>query len=201
MRNLLEKEEVDDLLEKYYPRIISAIKDGFDDYLDIVRLRSEKGEMTDYSARTIASIIHDNIRMRISREFLDDAEVITKDFNGIFGLLIIGKLLIRFKKFNEDFSTSNIPTQQTKNYDNQESIEGFPEVPTFLYCGYVHNGTWSSIKNIYLICREGEENRWIKDLSSADIEQSTIVFESVEPKEETPLVRAKVIPRKTGTIN
>jgi len=33
MRNLLEKEEVDDLLEKYYPRIITAIKNGFDDYL------------------------------------------------------------------------------------------------------------------------------------------------------------------------
>jgi hypothetical protein len=201
MRKLLEKEEVDELLDKYYPRIKSAIKGGFDDYLAIVHFRSEKGEMTDYSARTIASIIHDNIRMRISREFLDDPEVITNDFNGIFGLLIVGKLLIRFKKFNEDFSTSNIPTRQTINFDNQESIEGFPEVPTFLYCGYIHNGTWSSIKNIYLICREGEENRWIKDLSSPDIEQRALIFESAEIKEEAPLVRAKVIPRKTGTMN
>lgn len=201
MRELLKKEEVDTLIEKYYPKIVSAIRKGFDDYLDVIRYRSGKGEMVDYSARTIASIIHDNIRMSISRLFADEPNVMTKDLNGIFGLILEGKLLIRFKKFNEDFSTSNIPTRQTISFDNQESIEGFPEIPTFLYSGYIHDGTWSSIKNIYLICREGNINRWVKDLGETSIQQNTLEFEVTEQKTDTPRVRAKTDIKKTGTID
>ena len=200
MRQLLKKEHVDILIDKYFPRIISAIRKGFNDYLDIIHYRFEKGEMINYSARTIASIIHDNIRMSISRQFIDEPNIIAKDFNGIFGLIIEGKLLIRFKKFNEDFSTSNIPTRQTISFDNQESIEGFPEIPTFLYSGYIPDETWSSIKNIYLICREGSVNRWVKDLGDIDVQQNSLEFE-VESKEmNTPLVRPKSTTiKKTAT--
>ena len=199
MRNILSKDEVDGLLEKYYPRIITSIEEGFNDYLDIIRYKSSKGELTDYSPRTIASLIHDSIRMRITREFSEAPEVITRDFNGIFGLLLEGKLLIRFKKLNEDFTTANIPTLQTKNFDNQESIEGFPKAHD-LYCGYVHDGAWSSIRNIYIICREGDMTLWAKDLSNVAVEQRKLVFMTEQPQIEIPLVRAKISVGKTGAI-
>lgn len=201
MREILKKEEADALLSKYYPRIVDAIQKGFEDYLDLIRYRSEQGKMTDYNARTIASIIHDNIAMSLSLQFSDEPAVSAKDFNGIYGLLLEGKLLIRFKKLNEDYSTSNIPTRQTISYDNQESIEGFPEIPTFLYCGYIHDGTWSSIKNIYLICREGNVNRWVKDLGTIDLQQNSLVFEDKDRASERPRVRAKSGIQKTGTID
>lgn len=201
MREILKSEEVDNVIQKYYPRIVTSIKKGFDDYLDLIRYRSLKGEMTDYTPRTIASIIHDNLRMNITQQFNNEPDVITKDFNGIFGLLIEGKLLIRFKKFNKDFSTSNVPTRQTLSFDNQESIEGFPEVPTFLYSGYIHDGTWSSIKNIYLICREGNVTRWAKDLAETNVEQSTLEFVVDHQEIETPKIRAKSTITKTGTSN
>jgi len=201
MRQILKREEVDNVIQKYYPRIIKAIRKGFDDYLDMIRYRSLKGEMIDYTPRTIASIIHDNLRMNITQQFNNEPNVITRDFNGIFGLLIEGKLLIRFKKFNEDFSTSNVPTHQTLSFDNQESIEGFPEVPTFLYSGYIHDGTWSSIKNIYLICREGNVTRWVKDLAEINVEQSTLEFDIDHQEIETPKIRAKSSITKTGTSN
>lgn len=201
MREILHKEEADALLGTYYPRIVEAIYNGFEDYLDLMRYRSERGKMTDYHARTIASLIHDNIAMSISRQFIDEPAVIAKEFNGIYGLLLEGKLLIRFKKLNEDYSTSNIQTRQTISYDNQESIEGFPEIPTFLYCGYVPDETWSSIKNIYLICREGNDNRWIKDLGTIDVQQNSLVFEDAEKIGERPRVRAKSAITKTGTID
>jgi hypothetical protein len=186
-RNILTKKEAENFLTPYLDKIVGAISDAFNDYLKIV-------ESGNYELRktTIAGLIHDMTRKKIKCLFIDDENIEAKEYNKIFGIKICDKLLIRFKKINDDFSTSNIQTLQTIQYANQLEIEGFPENPTLLYAGYMPDATWTSIKNIYLMCKHGDNLLWQIDLTGS-MEQTELNFNNkTEDIEEYIVSRVKV---------
>jgi hypothetical protein len=198
MRNIISKEEAEKILMKYYPRIVKSIYRGFEDYLEVANEQAIKGINVDFKPRTIASLIHDFIKFRIRDEFSDIDNAITREFNDVFGLYLDNKILIRFKKFNPGLTTSNIETKQTLGYYHQYSINGFPDKPTFLYAGYMPDKTWTSIKNIYIICRKGEDLEWIKDLTST-IEQTKIKFATnrdIELNKERAKIKKSIIKKR-----
>jgi hypothetical protein len=166
MEEIFSHEQIEECINPHYGRILEAMNRAFQDYMDL-STNSPQFINTPLAKRTIAGLVHDFTKRRIVDAFQDIENVTTGTFNSIFGLVINGKVFIRFKKIKPGFSTANIQTKQTKEY-NQQVIE-FPDFPgktIFLYAGYQLNSTWTGINNFYMFCREGECITWIKDLSS-----------------------------------
>ncbi len=201
MRKILTRQETEVVLEPHYSKITDAISNGFGDYLKVLANLNAEGKRVVFKKGTIAGMIHDFIKARIKDAFTENDNVETKEFNRIFGVHIDGKILIRFKKINNDFTTSNIQTKQTVDFEKQYEIEGLPGKSTFLYAGYLPDATWTNIKNIYLLCKKGGNLVWQKDLTGF-AEQTQISFViPIEEQEETVVSRVKIKTTKKKITN
>jgi len=207
MNFLISKEETAELAGGYLSRIALIIRQAFQDYLDIVDNQASRGRRANFHARTMASIIHDQIQARAGEEFKTDTNIKVGEFNGIFGLLISSKIFIRFKKLNADMKASNIVTDQVDSFIKQDlEIPGFGK-PTLLTAGYVPEATWTAIKSIFLTCQREDEVLWYKDLHTEVTQVS--MFASVdrvdgnEATDDEPLVKIKsrLNADQTGTSN
>lgn len=191
MNNTLSREAVERIIDPHYETITTAINQAFEQYLDLSRQMSSQPHFN-LNKRTIASLIHDFTRSRIREAFSGVNGIKMTDLNRLFLLGIDDQVVIRFKKIKTNLKTSSIPTQQTKDYNNQDlEFENFIAEPTNLYAGYVLDETWTSIKNIYLMYREGRDIIWIKDITGT-AEQTTLALPDV-PLPIEPLVRIKLI--------
>lgn len=194
MESILTESEAISLAGKYFDRIAKVIKSAFSDYMDALKEINSLGIKTNFKARTSASLIHDFIRNRAFEEFDQEESVKVSEFNGIFGLLIFGKMFIRFKKLGRDLSTSNVKTDQVELFDKQQfEIPGLGQL-TMLTAGYIPDITGTSIQNICLTCRRDDQIIWHKDLLSEAIQEN--LFRNIEldhPQEsfEQPIVRLK----------
>lgn len=202
MKHLLSKQQAEIILEPYLLKIQEAIESGFNDHLATINFHHSNGVYVAFNKKEKANIIHGLIRARIKKMFEGDTEVRTGNFNGVFGIQIKDNIFIRFKKINKDFGTSNILTKQTSDYKNQIEIPGIPEATTLLYAGYLPDLTWTSLKNIYIFCKLGDNLMWQIGLNGS-IEQNIINFKPIgSEQEETIQKRVKVKDnqiKKTGT--
>lgn len=172
----LSLEQAQKNLEPYLTDIASAIRNGFDDFLNIQQQANSAGFPVEYEVHTKASMVHDYTKVHIQNAFRGNALVKVGVFNKIFGVCISDLAFIRFKKFNSDLSTSNIPTEQTKLYNQQSQILGLPDAPTYLYAGYRPNATWTGLEDIYVINRVNDDIEWVISISKYSTEQSIIPF-------------------------
>ena len=196
-----ERQEIEKIIEPHYEKIVTAMSMAFEDYMNFTQSYSRLPEF-DLNKRTITSLIHDFTRARIQISFsgVDDVKVGT--YNKIFGLVIDDQVFIRFKKIKPDYSTSNIPTKQTRDYEQQqiEFLE-LPSKPVYLYAGYMLNETWTSIKDLYIMCKQGKVIHWIKDLSGT-VEQSQLPFiEIPNVPEIEKIVRVKPKESNKDVVN
>ncbi|SJZ67543.1 hypothetical protein SAMN04488128_1011145 [Chitinophaga eiseniae] len=195
---ILSQSQVENIARQYYPKIATAITAAFADYMEVRAQRSANG-VVDFKPRTCASLIHDFTKVRLKNEIGEDPEVLIGEFNGIFGMLIQGSVFIRFKKLNDDLSTSNVQTGQTENYNNQANFAGFGGEPTLLTAGYRPDKSWTSIQNIHLVCRSGDAIVWQKDLTSEVKQTSIFTMEEEDQTSKTGRVSVKKGIQKTGT--
>lgn len=201
MKSILPLKEADSILNVHFDVIAKCISDGFEDCQGFINEWNRNKKPINFEKRTIANLVHDFIKDRVKQQYSQIENVETKEFNKIFGLHIDKKFLIRFKKINADYTTSNVKTKQTRNFEKQVEIEGLPKQATFLYAGYIPNPTWTSIKDIFIMCKNGGNVIWVKNLTSL-AEQTQFTFESTEqtkPKQPSR-VKVKVTEKKeTGT--
>lgn len=183
MKKLLSQHEAENELKPFYKDLVESIDEGFTDYLRIMEFKDSLGMFTPYQKRTRAGIIHEQITGRIASKLSEVEEVKTGEWNKIFGVKINEQLFIRFKKFNEDFSTSNVSTNQNEMYLNQMNIPGFPDAPTFLYAGYIPDATWTRLNGIYIACWKGSQVQWVIDAGKYSSEQLGINFYSTDLQE------------------
>jgi hypothetical protein len=203
MKNILSQREVEEIINPYYDKLMDSMYKAFSDFQNIHRNCISIPNL-DLNKRTIASLVHDFTQARIIEAFSGMDNVYIGKFNKIFGLVIENKVFIRFKKINPDFSTSNIPTKQTRDYEDQQiEFAGFPSRPVYLYAGYQLNSTWTDINNLFIICKEGKNFQWIKNLTSS-YEQQSLTFDDMSIKvesESTNRVKPKESIRKVINSN
>lgn len=199
MNNKLSREEVERIIDPHYEKITTAIAQAFGQYLELSRAQSSQPHFI-LNKRTIASLIHDFTRSRIRESFMGTDGITVRDLNRLFLLCIDNQVYIRFKKIKHNFATSSIQTQQTKDFDNQDiEFDNFSIKPTLLYAGYVLDETWTSIRNFYIIYREGKDIIWMKDLTGT-VEQTALSFVEV-PETIEPLVRIRQISANKNVAN
>ncbi|UPK67944.1 hypothetical protein [Chitinophaga filiformis] len=202
---ILSQSEVEAIARNYYPKMATAISDAFADYMELRRVQAAAG-VTNFEPRTCGSMINDIIKTKIKEQIGEDENVIIGDFNQIFGIVIKGKtgsIFVRFKKFNDDMTTSNHQSGQNDDYNNQGAIPGLEDEPTLLIAGYRPDRSWTNIRNIYLVCRNGDRVIWQKDLTHEVSQGNLFITPQEQPAQEqetrTGRVTAKKGVSKTGT--
>lgn len=176
MRNLISDKEKEGIALKYYERIVNAKCKALKDLNDMINLKGSQIQNFSLDSITLATLLNNLIRIRMKGEFEDENEVHFDKVNGLVCMKIEKKAAIRFNKMNKNLKISPPNTNQAKLFEAQLSIEGIDDSMTLLYSGYIIDSTWSSFKNIFLVCRKGEHVIWYRDLTS-EMTQLRIIFD------------------------
>ena len=123
-----------------------------------------------YETRTKAGIIRDLIIDAAQMEFGSDENI--KFLTGTHDKLMMldNKYILRFKKFNEDLTTSNFQTPRAQAYVEQFKIDGIPSDPLRLEIGYLPDSLITEIKGIYIVRLAHKIAQWYLRLDDSDIE-------------------------------
>ncbi|MDL2284499.1 hypothetical protein LJC19_05085 [Oxalobacter sp. OttesenSCG-928-P03] len=153
------------------PVIYSCIKDGW----AIYQKEYPEHLKIAHTSRSRASLVHDHIaslaRQRLEPRFGVHCHEIQKLFLVSFNSGVV----IRFKKLDDNFRSSNIRTQQSLGFMEQETL---PEIGKAinLQAGYRLNELETDIEGIYLTLPIGESgNAWIFELNEADFARGNVV--------------------------
>lgn len=189
-RNSAEK-----FFEPYKERLCKCVVNGFGRYQE-----KHGADAHCYEIRTKAGTIRDLIVDSAKTEFGFDKEVEFLWQNHMTLMKFGDEYLLRFKKFNEDLSTSNFSTPQAQAYTQQIEISGIPSAPLRLEIGYMPDEFISEIKGIYIVCPNGDVPSWSIRLDQSDIESGIVtnIFDTID----VPLIQVKLkdgIRRKEGT--
>jgi len=148
-----------------------------------------------HTPRTRACIIHDHMVDNARSRFENRDGIRTYEIGGLFIVEIEEKILIRFKKLDEDKLSCNIPTQQALEFLGQMELPYMPPKATRLIAGYELNSLQTAINAVSITCPNGSRNEWYYDLETEMAEivnlptQSEIVEEAeriiIKHKEST----------------
>lgn len=144
-----------------------------------------------HSQTTRANIIHSHMVYHARNLFEDIKGVFFIERNKLFMVNINDKVLLRFKKLDENKKSGNIETQQTLDFLKQD-LPSMPQHAKNLIVGYELNSLQTSISAITVTCpKNSSEIDWYFDLDTPS--QTEIVNMPVKPT-ETPdtIKRVKV---------
>lgn len=208
MRNIISDEEKEAIASKYYDRLVIVVEKAFQDYVDVANIKSAKIQNLNFKPRSICSMVHDFLRARIDEEFANDKNVAYKEAGGIFHVIIENKIVVRFKKMSKRFGISYSTTIQSEKYKYQRELDAFPDDVTFFYSGYIPDKSWTELKNVPLVCRDGDTVLWYKDMKQEVVQRSLFSFPNDENKPNEENTNKRVRPKKdkdtdtkTGTDN
>lgn len=190
---------------------------AFDDYSQLYGATRHM-----HSPRSRASLLHDHCIHHIQLLCSGNPDItfppkrqglVTVPLSGK-PLGIDGILLGRFKKLNQRLLASNIQTQQTRDFNDQQpmgvqgELFGFPLVerePPHINIGYLPDKFWMSMEAVYATMPNGSHAlQWFVQLSDGRDTQSTPIIDMpVTPatptqRRVTPKVAA-ADDKKTGT--
>ena len=104
--------------------------------------------LIEHSARSQATCIYDHMVAEAERRFGLRDGIRPLDIRGL-KLWVVGQhAVIRFKKMDEDGTTSNYPTRQARDFDQNLELDGVPPKPIRLSVGYLLDPTATAIERV-----------------------------------------------------
>lgn len=188
MNTTVTQDEAIKIAGGLFPKIARVIQAAFQHFVDIKKQKTAVIPNLLFEPRTAYGNVHDFIKAGIRNEFGNEPNVRIAEPNGIFVMIVEEKIVLRFKKMNKDFQTSNVQTAQTDDYNNQDLQSLFPGQLTFLHVGYLPDLTCTYVENIYLFCRSGKNIEWHHSLKgsmrqlSIEMEAQVLQVEATEPR-------------------
>ncbi|WP_027365054.1 hypothetical protein [Desulfotruncus alcoholivorax] len=183
----IPENEAKQILAPYIPSITKCIEAAVQEYLLNVR-------RIQFSKRTRASIINDLI-IDYAFKYLQNEPGIRWSFKrNCFYFFIQDKFKLKFKMFDKNLKTRNIPTQQVLKFINQqENFLNFPDLPpavTNIFAGYRWNYLQTEHEGFFITCPDGSSNLWVIEL----ISEKSAISELIPINAQTK--RKRVTPRK-----
>lgn len=196
MKKLLPQEEATEYLLPYFEKFVSIIEKAMADVKRLEATHSEiREKYTSWSPLAKSVMVNNFMSIYAEEAFSSVPEVIINPLrNDPFGILLRGKLFIRFNKLNADLSPStNNATKRTEDLNYQNSFEGFDNVPC-IYAGYTSNReAIDSIGSINLVYRPFNSVIWNIDLRTRlGQEQPEIPFYTETGATVVPIAERRV---------
>jgi hypothetical protein len=150
-----EEEVVRSVLAPYETGLFQAVHGAWDDWKAL-----GLGGRLLFPARSRACLVHDFIVQRASSGFGGDSAVrmIRQDETAKF--VFANQILLRFKKADDNGLGSNIETQATLNFvEQQQELPGIPNVQK-VEAVYVLNKLSTQIDRVVIVARDGDVRLW-----------------------------------------
>jgi hypothetical protein len=156
-------------LGAYLPLIRSAFHRAWSEFQGL-----PPEQRTKLCARSRASIVHDFVvhAIRSSFDTINDVELV--EINKLFMMVVGCDLALRFKKLDEGMRASNIPTQQSLDFSNQDDLPGIESI-THLDAGYRLNALQTIIEGVYICCPNGSAVLWYFEIEPEEGEANNVV--------------------------
>jgi hypothetical protein len=101
-------------------------------------------------------------------------------------------ILLRFKRVDENFRTSNNPTSRSEAFSGQSELEGLPPVTTHLNAGYRLNEIRTRYAGAWLICPNRTTIRYKWSILGPDQDGFALPNSPLSPYDPSPpVVRVK----------
>lgn len=113
--------------------------------------------LIEHSQRAEATCIYDHMVAEAERRFDQRDGIRPLDIRGL-KLWVVGEhTVIRFKKMDEDGTTSNYPTRQARDFDQNLELEGVPPQPIRVSVGYLLDATAKQIERVQVARPNGRK--------------------------------------------
>lgn len=157
----MTQEEVKVALSPYHGRIKQVVIEGFDEWLRVAAFRVTSGYSSVLYSRTVANYVFDaiarNAQVVFGREKTIRVRQETQTIKFIFG----GKVIVRFKKGDEDNLGKNILTQAVLDYlDPQQTLPGFPPEAAKVEIVWKANDIGTAVEEVIVVARDGNTLLW-----------------------------------------
>lgn len=171
------RDSAEKFFEPYKARLCKCVVNGFNRYKEILGSSAYCCEI-----RTKAGLIRDLMIDCAKTEFGFDEEVKFLGQNQMMLMKFKNEYNLRFKKFNNDLTTSNFPTPQSQAYSQQTEIPGIPSASLNLDIGYIPDELIGEIKGVYIVRPNGDAPSWSIRLDQSDIESGEVtnMFDNIE---------------------
>ncbi len=191
-------------LEEFLPAFTDALNYAFKKYFQ----EYPANVRADHDTTTQANCIYDHLLARI-QSLLDGRKGVRFIVaHGLTVLVIRTRYAIKFKKLTETGVSSNVRTEQSDAFDQQEELEGMPPRAIHLKVGYVSDSSNTLIERLLVVCPNGQTVAWAQQFGLgeaadqwADVTKQQPLFQPSAPrirvKKPTKTVEA---PGKTGTV-
>lgn len=180
----IEKAAALDMLGQDIDLIHNCVRLGWEDFVE----EFSPSQRVKLSSRSRASIVNDLIVLRARSAFETHLNAHCLDIQKMFVVAFQSGIAVRFKKLDEAFIASGIPTTQALDFVAQGALPGIGE-GVHLHAGYRLDQFESELEGIYLTCPRGRSaNYWWHELGKdADEGQGTIAVLPITPMDPGPL--------------
>lgn len=137
-------------------------------------------------------------RSKKSRNYLDRNYSAVVNYGNIKGLLFdkypeyVGfdskgrlrfqhpKLVVYFKKLNDELLPSNVETMHSNRLHNQLCLD-YEEPWPVVWAGYTVDKTWCLMTGMFIVCIDGKQKKWFIDLSDYGTSKREVKFTKPSP--------------------
>jgi hypothetical protein len=202
---MLSDADIKRIIEPHKVTFTQCWRDAFTDY----RTKYKKTRPV-HSPLARAVLLRDHCVDHVVRAFDGNPIVTCRVVNGLFRVEISGatvgvkgSITCRMKKLNRKMLTSNIPTQQALDFEQQKPLQyelfGEPltkDQPVHINIGYWPNKLWTEPEGVYSTLPNGRLSiKWALKIS--DDEATTVIEMPIEQKRDEP---KRVTLKRTTTI-
>ena len=188
----ITKEEAKEILKPFAQLFYDAIIDGFSDYktYDL-----ERGVIHDKTVKS--NLVRSYVLHRVKQLVANNPSLRLIEQKRMFAVLVSDKVVIRFKKLNDIFRSSNIPTKQIKEFRSRIlSFQGVTALP--IDAGWRVNDFYTEIEDVHFVCPNGVGNLWRFPLEDLAVQKNqTVMF----PKIEEEIIQVVTVKPEIAHVN
>lgn len=192
----MSMEDVKSALSPYHDSIKQVISSGYDEWQRVSAFRAMSGYSPVLYPRTMANYVFDAIARNAQATFGRDKTVRIRQEAQTIKFIFAGKVVVRFKKGDDDQLGKNILTQAVLDYlDPQQTLPGFPPEAAKVEIVWSANDIGTEVEEIAVVARDGNTLKWsyrINDASGENGDFNVLPFpDGPAPDDFSPLVVVK----------
>ncbi len=144
------------VLQPYLSVLTASVRRAFTTYQDLYPDRVKAAHDNTAAAKNV----HRHVLEEVELAIIDLSGLAMVDARGLMVLNIHDRLIIRFKKMDEEGRSASYPTQQQRDFDRQLPLPGLPMAATRLTFGYEPDLAFSAIVRVLAACPLGPRTHW-----------------------------------------